>query len=71
MKVLCSQLGGPCDQAVEGDSPKDIFARVFMHIKESGDKDHQELFKEMENMSDEECEKWNDSICNLCQPPKK
>ena len=66
-KVTCKQLGGPCEQTIEGETPKEIFTRAFMHIRESGDPDHQSLFSEMENMNEEECAKWNNTICNICQ----
>lgn len=66
-QVTCKQLGGPCDEVLEGETPKEIFGRVFMHIKESGDPQHQEIFREMANMSDEDCEEWDKLICNTCQ----
>ncbi|MDP2684577.1 MAG: hypothetical protein Q8P20_06035 [bacterium] len=66
-KLSCLQLGGPCDFVVEGETPKDLFTRIFMHIRETADKDHQDLFHQMSEMSDEDCEKWNALICNVCQ----
>lgn len=70
-QITCKQLGGPCDEVLEGNTPKEIFTRVFMHIKESGDKKHQDLFKEMENMTDEDCKKWDEMICKVCLDLKK
>ena len=70
-KITCKQMGGPCDEVLEGHTPKDVFTRVFMHIKETPDKKHQDLFKEMENMTDEDCQKWDEMICRVCMDFKK
>lgn len=64
-------MGGPCDEMLEGNNPKEIFTRIFMHIKESVDPKHQEMFKEMQNMTDEDCKKWDDMICKICIDLKK
>lgn len=69
--VTCRQMGGFCDEVLEGNTPKDIFTRAFMHIKESHDVKHQELFKQMEQMTDEDCKKWDEMICKVCVDFKK
>ena len=70
-QITCRQMGGPCDEVLEGQTPKDIFARIFMHIKETRDNKHQELFKEMKNMTDEDCKKWDEMIGKVCVDFKK
>lgn len=71
VQITCKQMGGPCEEILEGENPKDIFVRIFMHIKESPDPKHQEMFKEMENMTDEDCKKWDEMIGKVCAELKK
>lgn len=51
MKTMtCSQLGGPCDLKLSGDTADDIIHRQDQHLKDAiaaGNTDHEPAHKEM------------------------
>ncbi len=55
MKTMtCRELGGPCDKELSADSWDDMVQVMTAHVMEN----HPETAKEMEEMHEEDPEKW-------------
>jgi predicted small metal-binding protein len=55
MKTLtCRDLGGPCDQELSAETWDDMVQTMTKHVMEN----HPETAKEMEEMHNEDPEKW-------------
>ena len=60
-KLPCSELGGACDEMIEGDSFREMGENSKKHVMslmEKGDTSHNEAMEKMKNMSEEDRNVW-------------
>ncbi len=56
MKTMtCTQLGGPCEAALSGNTPDELVANAMTHLKET----HPEMAADVAKMTPEQMEAWN------------
>ena len=61
-QISCSTMGGPCDEMIQGNDPKELSDNGMKHLQEK----HPDLAKQMAGMSKEDGEKWfNDTLMPL------
>ena len=51
-------MGGACDAALQGATSEEMMEKGKQHIHETGDEAHEELMKQMQNMSEEDMAAW-------------
>ncbi len=60
MKSLtCSQMGGPCETAITGETLEELVKNGTEHVMSNDDDGHKAVAEQMQNMSDEELNAWN------------
>lgn len=57
--ITCRQMGGPCDTAFTGSTPKEVMDQGAQHVMASTDPDHMKVAEQMKTMSPEESAGWN------------
>ena len=63
MKSLtCSQFGGPCEEAFTGETLDVLVKTATEHVMSSDDDAHKATADQMQNMSDEERNAWNEEM---------
>lgn len=70
-KIICSDLGGPADCAVEikGNTPDEVVKNCQEHVMEeveNGDSDHQDAVEEMQGLSPEEQQEKYTEYMEIC-----
>jgi len=57
-KFTCKEMGGPCDEAFEGETAKEVGEKGGQHIMSSTDEAHKSMREHMAKTSEEEKQKW-------------
>ena len=58
-QLTCKQMGGPCDDVIQGNDPKELTDNGMKHVQEK----HPEMAADMKNMTKEDGDKWfNDTL---------
>ena len=60
-KTTCRNLRGACDTVIQGETPEEMGENCKQHVMEmmqSGDEDHKTAVASMQQLSQEEQEKW-------------
>lgn len=52
--MKCSQMGGPCEGEVQGETPDEMMQNGWKHLEEA----HPEMVATLTSMSEEETEAW-------------
>lgn len=65
--ITCKEMGGPCDVAVQGNTPEEIMEKGGVHVNElaaSGDEGHMKAKEMMDAAGNnpEELKKWQDQF---------
>ena len=63
--ITCRQMGGPCDMAFTGSTPKSVMDQGSQHVMASTDPDHMKVAEQMKTMSPEDNSKWNQMFEDL------
>jgi len=56
--ITCRQMGGPCDMAFTGTTPKEVMDQGAQHVMASTDPEHVKIAEQMKTMSPEDSAKW-------------
>jgi len=66
-KTRCKELRGACDVEIQGETPEEMGENCKQHVMEmiqSGDESHKAAVESMQQLSQEEQEKWYEEFKN-------
>jgi hypothetical protein len=68
MKTMtCRQMGGPCDEKLQGGTPEEIMDKGAAHLRQMTDPEHVKAREQMEAMprDSDAGRQWNDQFMKL------
>jgi len=63
--ITCRQMGGPCDTAFTGNTPKEVMDQGAQHVMSSTDPEHMKVAEQMKSMTPEGNAEWNKTYEDL------